>query len=108
MWPLLLSMNASAADYAHRATPDVHFTIAVHCGSLTFRAGTDPSVRLSGEFGDAQPTFEGSDKELRFVVPVGDALEVVPGRGRVRHRDRRHHARGRESRRELDQRRRSP
>ena len=71
MWPLLLSLNATAAEYTHPAKPDVHFAVDLFCGSLTFRAGTDPSVRVTGEFAVA-PTFEGTDKELRFSVPVAD------------------------------------
>jgi hypothetical protein len=69
MLPLLMSLAAQAADYTHPAAANVHFTIALRCGSIAFRAGADSSVSLTGEFGDAKPTFEGSEKELRFLVP---------------------------------------
>src|SRR4029079_2977142 len=72
MWPLLLSLNATAADYTHAAKPDVHCSIDLWCGSVAFRAGKDLSVRATGELGGLTPTFEGTDKELRFVVPVSD------------------------------------
>ena len=70
MWLALLSMHAQAAEYTHPAARDVHFTLALNCGSLTFHGGKDPIVRVRGEFGEPVPTFEGTDKELRFVVPV--------------------------------------
>jgi DUF4097 and DUF4098 domain-containing protein YvlB len=69
MWPLLLAMHAQAAEYTHSAARDVHFTLALSCGSLTFHGGKDPIVRVRGDFGEPTPTFEGTDKELRFVVP---------------------------------------
>ena len=80
MWLLLLSLDATAAEYVHPAKPDVHFGIDLWCGSITFRAGSDPSVRLTGEFGDATPSFEGTDKELRFVVPVGQHTTMFRNR----------------------------
>jgi DUF4097 and DUF4098 domain-containing protein YvlB len=72
MWPLLLSLNATAAEYVHAAKPDVHFSIDLWCGSVSFRAGKDPNVRVTGEFGGLTPMFEGTDKELRFVLPVSE------------------------------------
>ena len=70
MWLALLSMHAQAGEYTHPAAPDVHFTLSLNCGSLTFRGGKDPIVRVRGEFGEPAPTFEGTNKELRFVVPA--------------------------------------
>ena len=70
MWSLLFSMQAIAAEFTHPATPDVHFTIDVACGTLTFRGGAEPRVHVGGEFGGLKPSFEGSDKELRFEVPI--------------------------------------
>ena len=70
MWSLLFSMHAQAAECIHPATPDVHFTVSLACGTLTFRGSAEPMVRVNGEFGDLKPSFEGSDKELRFTVPM--------------------------------------
>jgi DUF4097 and DUF4098 domain-containing protein YvlB len=70
MWLVLLSMHAQAAEYTHPAAHDLHFTLALDCGSLTFRGAKEPIVRVRGDFEGPAPTFEGTDKELRFVVPV--------------------------------------
>jgi hypothetical protein len=72
MLPLLVSLAAHAADFTHPAAQNVHFTVALRCGSIAFRNGGEGSVTLSGDFGDSKPMFEGSEKELRFVVPPGE------------------------------------
>jgi DUF4097 and DUF4098 domain-containing protein YvlB len=63
-------MHASAAEYAHAAARDVHFSMSVQCGDITFRAGADGQVKVHGDLDDLTPTFGGTDKELRFVLPT--------------------------------------
>lgn len=70
MWLSLLSMHAQAGEYTHPAAPDVHFSMAVVCGSITFRAGAAAQVTVRGELDDLKPTFAGTDKNLRLVLPT--------------------------------------
>ena len=73
MWLALLSMDALAGEYTHPAASDVHFSMAVMCGSITFRAGAAPQVTVRGELDDLTPTFAGTDKNLRLVLPTDQA-----------------------------------
>lgn len=73
MWLLLLSMHAQAGEYTHAAARDVHFTMAVQCGSIIFRAASETQVVVRGDLDDLKPTFDGTDKELRLVLPTDQA-----------------------------------
>jgi DUF4097 and DUF4098 domain-containing protein YvlB len=74
MWLPLLSMHAAqAGEYTHPAAPDVHYSMAVQCGSITFRAGAAPQITVRGELDDLTPSFAGTDKNLRFVLPTDQA-----------------------------------
>ena len=73
MWPLLFSMHASAAEYTHAAARDVHFSMSVQCGDITFRASVDGQVKVRGDLDDLAPRFDGTEKELRFVLPTDQA-----------------------------------
>src|SRR4030095_16723303 len=73
MWLALLSMHAQAGEYTHAAASDVHFSMAVQCGSITFRAGVAPQITVRGELDDLTPTVAGTDKNLRFVPPTDQA-----------------------------------
>jgi DUF4097 and DUF4098 domain-containing protein YvlB len=66
-------MHAQAGEYTHPAAGDVHFSMAVVCGSITFRAGTAPQVTVRGELDNLTPSFSGTDKNLRLVLPTDQA-----------------------------------